>query len=138
MNSSALTANEGTMNARLAADSSARLRLNQIRGTKGEEGMKSASKAFAGMFLGQMMKMMRSTIQKAELGHGGPGEEIFQEMMDQEMADEIAWGDSYGLSELIYESMSRKASMRMAPMAVDAPVTTTPAEGAGQSQGGVA
>ncbi len=40
-------------------------------------------------FFGQMLKSMRSTLDKPAYFHGGQAEEIFQGQMDQAMAEEI-------------------------------------------------
>ncbi len=53
--------------------------------------IREAFTAFIGeTFYGQMMKAMRSTVEKPAYFHGGQGEEIFSSQLDQQLAQEWA------------------------------------------------
>lgn len=80
-----------------------------------EEGLKLASREFTGMFLGQMMKEMRSTVELGELGHGGEAENTFQGMLDEEWARNVAYtgdieGGGGGFVGVVYDSMQRRST----------------------------
>jgi Rod binding domain-containing protein len=53
--------------------------------------VKDAFNRFVGeTFYGQMLKAMRKSVDKAGYFHGGRGEEIFQEQLDQTIAQNMA------------------------------------------------
>lgn len=85
--------------------------LSRMIGQGGDEkALKKASKEFAGVFVGQMLKVMQSTVEKCEIGHGGKGEEIFQDMLNDEFARTIAYSDNYGISNLVYKSLKQRSA----------------------------
>lgn len=80
-----------------------------------DQALRMAANEFAGVFLGQMYKVMASTVQRSDMFGGGPGENIFREMLNQEYARNAAYGDAYGLGEMIYKSMKVRAGIKDAP-----------------------
>lgn len=53
--------------------------------------LKKAYGDFVGKtFFGQMMKAMRSTVDKPAYFHGGQGEEVFRSQLDQQLADAMS------------------------------------------------
>ena len=71
--------------------------------------LKQASRDFEGIFLGMMLKSMRSTLSGETLVSGGYAEEIFESMMDQQMVTDISRGESHlGFGEMIYRQLTRK------------------------------
>ncbi len=113
-------ANEGlstdTMaNLNASSGKSALLRAAAIAKNDSEKGMKLASREFAGMFLGQMLKNMRSTVDISDFMNGGQAEQIFQGMLDDEWARNIAYsgeleGDSKSFAGMVYDSMKRNSA----------------------------
>lgn len=65
------------------------------------EGIKKAAAEFESLFLNEMLKVMRSTVQKSELFHGGSGEDIYTSLMDMELARDMASGGGIGLAEIL-------------------------------------
>lgn len=59
------------------------------------------SKDFEAIFLEQMLKTMRSSIQKSGLVDGGNAEEIYRSMLDNEYAKLMSAQGSSGLSQMI-------------------------------------
>ena len=55
-----------------------------------------------------MMKQMRSTIHREELMNGGVGEDMFTEMMDEEMSKKMAKRGSAGIADMLYRQLSRE------------------------------
>ncbi len=70
--------------------------------------LREVSRSFVGLFMGQLLKSMRSTVKPGALGHGGSAEQQFQRLADDEMAMEAAQSEAYGLSELVYQSLLAK------------------------------
>ena len=71
----------------------------------GDEALKKACRDFESIFTYQLLKSMRSTIDKCDLFHGGQGEEIYESLLDQELSKNIAGGGSNSLSELLYRQL---------------------------------
>ena len=106
--------------------STSKAQLMKLKGLGDDDkALRLASREFAGVFIGQMMKIMYSTIEKSEIGHGGQGEEIFQEMLTSEFARQAAYSESYGISEMVYKSLRRREAAqafggaRQTPLALE-------------------
>jgi flagellar protein FlgJ len=74
-----------------------------------------AARDFEAVFLSQVLKQMRGTIEKEELFHGGMGEDFFTEMMDEELAKRIASRQSTGIAEMLYRQLSRQFGIENTP-----------------------
>lgn len=69
--------------------------------------LRKACQDFESVFTYELLKSMRKTIDKCELFHGGQGEEIYESLMDQELAKNMSEYGSNSLSELLYQQLSR-------------------------------
>lgn len=96
------------------ASKSKMLEVSKILKGDPTKGAEMASREFAGMFIGQMMKYMRATIDQSEFGHGGMAEEVFQEMLDQEYSRNAAYREDLdsqrGLVSSVYKSLKNRAA----------------------------
>ncbi len=63
------------------------------------------AKEFESILMSQMLKTMRSAIQKNELIKQGPGEEMFTEMLDEELARQMAFKSNDGLAASLVEQL---------------------------------
>lgn len=72
----------------------------------GKEKLEILAKEFEAIFINQMLKTMRSTINKSGLIDGGSAEEIFTSMQDEEMARQMAFSQQNGLSTALVEQLS--------------------------------
>ncbi len=63
--------------------------------------VKQLSKDFEAVFLEQMLRTMRSSVQKSGLVDGGNAEEIYRSMLDGEYAKIMAGQGTSGLSQMI-------------------------------------
>lgn len=72
-------------------------------GKQGEK-LYKACEDFEAIFTQMMFKEMRKTINKSELINGGYAEEVFQGMMDEEIAKESAKGNG-SLADLLYQQL---------------------------------
>ena len=61
--------------------------------------------------MNQVMKSMRATVHENPAMHGDNGEKFFQEMLDTEQSKTLAKGSGYGLTDLIYQALVRKAGV---------------------------
>ncbi len=95
-----------------------------------DRALREVASQFAGVFLGQFLKAMRETVDTGEFGHGGSEEQTFQAMLDSQMAEDAARSNSYGLSDLIYQSLTGRRGGRLA--------ATVPYEAAGSGPAGAA
>lgn len=104
--------------------STSKSQLMKLKGLGDDDkALRLASREFAGVFIGQMMKIMYSTIEKSEIGHGGQGEEIFQDMLTSEFSRQAAYNEGYGISEMVYKSLRRREAAQAFGAAQQAPVT---------------
>lgn len=67
--------------------------------------VREVAEDFVSVFMNQVMKSMRATVQENPAMHGDNGEKFFQEMLDGEQAKFLAKGSGYGLTELVYQSL---------------------------------
>jgi Rod binding domain-containing protein len=78
------------------------------------ERLRQAAHEFEGVFLTQLFKEMRASIQ-AESIDGGPGQEMFAGMLDESMAMEAGKRSVNGLGDALY----RQLAARLGPEAKD-------------------
>jgi murein DD-endopeptidase MepM/ murein hydrolase activator NlpD len=70
--------------------------------------LKKACREFESVFTYQILKSMRSTIEKSDLFHGGQGEEIYESLLDQELAKKMARSGENSLADMLYRQLSRQ------------------------------
>ena len=76
-----------------------------------DEEVRGAFQSFVGQTLfGQMLKAMRNTVGKPAYFHGGRAEEVFQQQLDQVLAEKISQASAARFTEPMYElfTLSRK------------------------------
>jgi flagellar protein FlgJ len=71
---------------------------------------KKVSQDFEGLFVGMMLKSMRSTVGVDKLTGGGHGEETFRSMLDQEYATAAVKRGGIGLAKQIEKEIIRQES----------------------------
>lgn len=80
-----------------------------------ESKVREVAEDFVSVFMSQITKSMRSTVQENPEMHGDNGEKFFQDMLDTEYSKKMSKGSGYGLTDLIYESMMASYRVREAP-----------------------
>ncbi|RCK77247.1 MAG: hypothetical protein OZSIB_3058 [Candidatus Ozemobacter sibiricus] len=65
--------------------------------------LNAACKDFESIFVFQLMKEMRKTVNKTRLVHGGFAEEVFTDMLDQERSRSY----SLGISNILFKQLSQ-------------------------------
>ena len=74
-----------------------------------QEKLKKACKDFESLFIGYMYKAMRQSVQKSDLmGENSMGENIFSEMLDDQICKTCADQGGFGLWESLYAQMARE------------------------------
>ena len=71
-----------------------------------KEELKKACQMFEAQFLKMLWKEMRKTVQQSKMVHGGYGEEIFTDLMDQAVSDEAVKTGSMGIAEMLERQLS--------------------------------
>jgi flagellar protein FlgJ len=72
--------------------------------------LKQACKDFESIFLGYMLKSMRKTVEKNELMGNRQEEELFQDMMDDEICKSAADTNSIGIADTLYKQLNYEIS----------------------------
>ncbi|MBW2610114.1 MAG: peptidoglycan DD-metalloendopeptidase family protein [Deltaproteobacteria bacterium] len=75
------------------------------RSEKRDKELRKACKEFESVFVYQMLKSMRRTVDKCDLFHGGQGEEIYESMLDQEYAKKMAGYGNNSLANILYQQL---------------------------------
>jgi flagellar protein FlgJ len=68
-----------------------------------ENELKEACQQFESLFLNQLLSQMRKSIPKSE--GGGQEQEMYNSMMDEEMAKNWSKGDGIGLANILFQQM---------------------------------
>jgi Rod binding domain-containing protein len=67
--------------------------------------LKKSCQDFESILIGMMMREMESTVHEEKLFSGGKGAEIFKDMKIDAMAADIAKGNAFGLSSVLYDQL---------------------------------
>ena len=70
--------------------------------------LREATEQFESLFVAQVMKAMRSTVPESHLMGSGSGQQIFREMLDRELAGQIAHAGGFGIGEMLYQQITQK------------------------------
>ncbi len=69
--------------------------------------LKKATQQFEGYFLHQLLTEMRKTVPKDTLlADDGNGKQIFQDMMDQTVSDNMAKRGDLGMAKMMYDQLA--------------------------------
>ncbi len=90
--------------------------------------LRGVAEEFVSVFMNQVMKSMRATVQENPEMHGDNGEKFFQQMLDQEYSSSMAKGSGYGLTDLVYQSLVSKARVQSMEESASAADSTTAQE----------
>ncbi|MEQ9401869.1 MAG: rod-binding protein [Longimicrobiales bacterium] len=83
------------------------LRTGRIQGDA--ERLRAASKLLEGTFYQELFKAMRETVPEGGAVSGGAGQEMFEGMLDQHIADASALRSDQGLGQALYAFFMRGA-----------------------------
>ncbi|MDH3349780.1 MAG: rod-binding protein [Desulfobulbaceae bacterium] len=86
---------------------------NTLRENKNNpEIIKERCKDFEAIYLQSMFKAMRKTVPDGGLFEKNSAEEMYQDMLDTELATQTARHQSFGLAEKMYEQIERNLKNR--------------------------
>jgi murein DD-endopeptidase MepM/ murein hydrolase activator NlpD len=74
--------------------------------------LKKACQMFEAQFLKILWKEMRNTVQLTKLNHGGYGEEVFTDLLDQAVSDQSVKNGSMGIADMLERQLSRDGYAR--------------------------
>ena len=84
-------------------------KYNENNGDNSEEKLKEAVSQFSSIFLHQMFISMRSTVPESELLDGGFAEDVFNDMLDQEISKIGSKQSSFsGLNKILFQQLNQK------------------------------
>ena len=84
--------------------------------------LKKATQQFESYFLNELLKEMRKTVpQDKLLGDDGNGKQIFQDMMDQKLSDNMAGRGDLGMAKMMYDQLapSLGSALQISPSKTD-------------------
>ncbi len=81
--------------------------------SKDDKQIKKACQDFEAIFTGFMLKAMRKTVQKSELFGSNQEEDMFRDMMDDEIAKTSSQRGSMGIADLLYKQLTTDADRKM-------------------------
>ena len=74
---------------------------------KAHQDLKKATQQFEGYFLHQLLKEMRKTVpDDTLLPDDGNGKQIFQDMMDQTLSDNMSSRGDLGMAKMMYDQLA--------------------------------
>jgi murein DD-endopeptidase MepM/ murein hydrolase activator NlpD len=77
-----------------------------VSGEKQKSELKKVAQEFEAIFIAQMLKVMRETIEESGLMDGGFGKSIYTELFDQEVSVSLARRGALGISDILYRNLS--------------------------------
>lgn len=84
--------------------------ITHAQGAEGEtrlRELKKATQEFEAVFIGYMLKVMRSTVEPADDEGGALGKDVYLSMFDQEIALQMARSSSLGIGEMMYRQLEQ-------------------------------
>jgi peptidoglycan hydrolase FlgJ len=70
--------------------------------------LKNVAEQFEAIFITQLLKVMRETIEESGLTDGGYGKTVYTELFDQEIASSMARQGTLGIGDILYKSMEKR------------------------------
>ncbi|RKD21959.1 flagellar protein FlgJ [Caminicella sporogenes DSM 14501] len=81
--------------------------LEKAKQNNDTEALKSACKQFEAIFVNMLLKNMRKTVVEGGFIKKSHAREIFEGMLDEEIAKEVSKGQGIGLAKIMYEQLSK-------------------------------
>lgn len=72
-----------------------------------KERLQEASYDLEAIFVNMLLKEMRKSIEKTEMFHGGYAEDMWNDMLYDEYAKNIAKSNKFGMANMIYNQMEK-------------------------------
>lgn len=81
-------------------------RFKKLLESKDKKGLEQAARDFEELFIGMLMKTMRQSLPRSEFIESSYQKELFEGMLDEAYAKEIAKGPGLGIAKMVMESFS--------------------------------
>jgi murein DD-endopeptidase MepM/ murein hydrolase activator NlpD len=81
---------------------------NSIAAGNQKNELKNVAEQFEAIFVTQLLKVMRETIDESGLTDGGYGKTVYTELFDQEIASNMARHGTLGIGDILYKSMEKR------------------------------
>jgi len=78
---------------------------------KRDDRLRKCCADFESLLMYEMVKTMRGSISKSDLLHGGQGEELFEQLFDQEVCRSLSERQGFGLGEMLYSQLRGKLTL---------------------------
>jgi flagellar protein FlgJ len=124
---SSIVKNAGNAAAQSASDDFA-ARLEAAARNNDEKELKKACQEFEALMLNMIYKQMKATVIKSQLVEEEPGREIFESMLDEELAEQASKAGGIGLADSLYKQLSRQYGRKTAAVSGNTEKNETPAE----------
>lgn len=83
-----------------------------IDAASGSPTLREATQQFESLFISQLMKSMRDTVPQSQLLSAGTGQQLFREMLDQEIAGRVSQSGGIGIGEMLFQQLSPAQTVR--------------------------
>lgn len=97
----------------------AKTALPLFEAQKNDAALRKACREFESLLTAQMLQKMRDSVHKSDLFGSREKEEIFQSMLDEEMAKHIAHTGALGLGDTIYAQLKARNIAKVPENSVD-------------------
>ena len=77
----------------------------------GNDKLRKCCADFESLLIYEMVKTMRRSISKSDLLHGGQGEELFEQLFDQEVCRSLCERQGFGLADMLYSQLRGKLTL---------------------------
>jgi len=111
-----LTSHSGRLETKLAS-------VQAASGARQKAELKKVSEEFEAVFIAQLLKVMRETIEDSGLLGGGFGKSIYTELFDQEVSLSLSRKGMLGISNILHQSLSARIDGGDEPESGKAPVS---------------
>lgn len=81
--------------------------LKEAQETQDKEELREACREFESYFVKQMYTVMRNSVPEGTLTEKSHGREIFEDLLDEEYAEEASAGKGMGIADMLYRQLSK-------------------------------
>jgi murein DD-endopeptidase MepM/ murein hydrolase activator NlpD len=89
--------------------------VNPVEPKQRDRNLKKACREFESVFMHQLLKTMRRTVEKCDLFHGGQGEEIYESLLDMELSKSMSGLGPNSIANMLYEQFTKPSGEAVAP-----------------------
>ena len=80
-------------------------RLLERKGEFGRSKLREVCREFESLLVYEMIKTMRRTVSKCDLFGSGQGEEMYEQLLDQQLSKSLSARSPFGLAEMLYQQL---------------------------------